>query len=147
LNLILISVFVAELTITSYRSVPESTDSTPYNTSTGQRVRVGGAAISQDILCGACRKLHRRCEHPEYTKKIHYGDQVYIKDIGFKEINDCMGLVKTYRVKTSTGYKKLFKKQLQSLDIWVPYFEDEHAFHSKYGINKHAVWLVKTEIN
>lgn len=143
MKVILIAAFIGNLTTTSYRSVPDQTDSSPFHTSTGQRVQVGGAAISQDRLCGACRKLHKRCLHPEYPKKLHYGDTVYIKEIGFRVINDCMGKVKTHRIKTNTGYKRLFKKQLNSIDIWVPFREDEKAFHSKYGINEQAVWLVK----
>lgn len=147
MKLILISMFLGSLTVTSYRSVVGQTDSSPFHTSTGQKVKLGGAAISQDMLCGACRKLHKRCEHPEYAKKVHYGDHVYIKEIGFKVINDCMGKVKTYRIKTNSGYKRLFKKQLRSIDIWVPLKEDERAFHSKYGINKQEVWLIKIEKN
>lgn len=143
MNLILLTVFIGNLTATSYRSVPSQTDSSPFHTSTGQRVEVGGAAISQDILCGACRKLHKRCKHPEYTKKLHYGDTVYLKEIGFVVINDCMGKVKTYKIKTNSGYKRLFKKQLRSIDIWVPFEGDEKRFHKTYGIKKHKVWLVK----
>lgn len=143
MRLILISVFLGNLTVTSYRSVPNQTDSSPFNTSTGEKVGVGGAAISQDILCGACRKLHKRCKHPEYPNKLHYGDTLYIKEIGFRVVNDCMGKVKTYKIKTNTGYRKMFKKQLQGVDIWVPFKEDEKAFHSKYGINHHEVWLIK----
>ena len=148
MKLILISFLLGNYQVTSYRSVPNQTDVSPYHTSTGERVHDSGTTISQDILCGACRKLHKRCQHPEYTKKLHYGDMLYIKEIGFKVINDCMGKVKTYRIKTNVGYKKLFKKQLNSIDIWVPFKEDEEAFHSKYGINKHTVWLIKlTEEN
>lgn len=143
MNLILISVFLGNLTVTSYRSEINQTDASPFHTSTGQRVRLGGAAVSQDMLCGACRKLHGRCKHPEYPSKLHYGDQIYIKDLGFKVINDCMGLTKTYKIKTNKGYKRVFKKQLRALDLWVPFKEDEKAFHKKYGINKHETWLIK----
>lgn len=143
MKLILISILIGKLTVTSYRSVPNQTDASPFHTSTGQRVKVGGAAISQDRLCGACRKLHKRCKHPEYDKKLHYGDYLYLREIGFVSINDCMGTVKTYKIKTNAGYKRLFKKQLNSIDIWVPYPEDEKRFHSRYGINKRDVWLVK----
>lgn len=143
MKIIIIAVFIGNLTVTSYRSVPNQTDTSPFHTSIGQRVKVNGAAISQDILCGACRKLHKRCEHPEYPKKLHYGDTVYIGEIGFVVINDCMGKVKTYKIKINSDYRRLFKKQLESIDLWVPFKEDEKAFHSKYGINKHKVWLVK----
>ena len=145
MNPLLLSILVGSLTVTSYRSVSDQTDSSPFFTSTGERCCFGGAAISQDLLCGACRKLHRRCDHPDYTKKLHYGDQLYIKEIGFKVINDCMGKFNTYKVKTDKGYKRLFKKQLRGLDIWVSRKEDEKAFHKKYGIRKHEVWLVKSK--
>lgn len=143
MNLILMTVFIGNLTATSYRSVESQTDSSPFHTSTGQRVEWGGVAISQDILCGACRKLHKRCRHPEYPSKLHYGSYLYIENIGFKVINDCMGKFKTYKIYTNKGYKKLFKKQLNSIDIWVPFLEDERRFHKKYGIKKQKVWLVK----
>lgn len=146
-KLILISLFLGNLQVTSYRSVENQTDSSPFYTSTGERVKTGGAAISQDLLCGACKKLHKRCAHPEYPKRIHYGDHLYIKNVGLVTINDCMGKVKTYKLPTLNGYKKVFRRQLKAIDVWVARKENEKAFHRKYGINKHKVWLVNLEEN
>lgn len=62
------------VTLTSYRSVPEQTDSTPYITSRGTRVNSHTLAVSQDLLEGeAC-----------------YGDAVYIPGFGFKIVEDVM---------------------------------------------------------
>ncbi len=131
------------LTVTNYRSVPNQTDSSPFNTSTGERVSVSGAAISQDLLCGACRKAHHRCKEPSYNKKIHYGDCLFIADVGFRIINDCMGKTKRCRVKTKHGIKTIFKKQLNWVDVWVSCYKDEHSFHKTFGINQHKVYLIK----
>lgn len=142
---ILTIVFLGELILTSYRSVPSQTDSTPFNTSTGEWVSTSGAAISQDKLCPACRRLHRRCQHPEVTKWVHYGDCLYIEGIGFRVINDCMGRFKHYKVRTKRGIKTLFIKQNNWLDIWVPSFKEEHRFHKQNGFAKHRVWIVRIQ--
>jgi hypothetical protein len=100
-------------------------------------------AVSQDRLCGACRKLHHRCRHPEYSKKIHYGDSLYIENVGLRIVNDCMGKVKHYRVSVKAGSRLLFKKQENWLDVWVPTYKDEHRFHMRFGIKTHKIWSVK----
>lgn len=146
-SLVLIAVFVGNLTTTSYRSVPQSTDSTPYNTSTGEHVSISGAAISQDLLCGACRKLHKRCAHPEYNKKLHYGDTLYIDGVGTRIINDCMGVWKHYSVLTSKGKKILKIKQNTWTDIWVISYAEEHKFYIKYGSKKRSVWKINVVQN
>lgn len=74
-ELLLISVFVGNLTITSYRSVPEQTDDSPYLTSIGERVNNHGVAVSQDLLKSGV---------------LHYGDLLYIDGQGFKTVNDTM---------------------------------------------------------
>lgn len=142
MNIALVGVFVGSLIVTSYRSVPGQTDATPFNTSTGERTSISGVAISQDLLCGACRKLHRRCAHPEYPKKLHYGDCLWIEGAGPRIINDTMGVYKHYSVPTKTGKKILKMKQLNWLDLWMPKYIDEHKFHTKFGITKHKVWKV-----
>lgn len=139
----LVILFMGNITITSYRSVPGQTDATPYYTSTGERVSKGGAAVSQDLLCKACRRLHHRCAHPEVNGKMHYGDCLYIDGIGFKVVNDCMGKFKHYKVKTRHGLKSRFIKQNNWLDIWVPAYKDEHNFHKTNGIKQFKVYLVK----
>lgn len=143
MNVIMIGVFIGSLTFTSYRSVPEQTDSTPYHTSTGAKVYSGGIAISQDRLCGACRRLHRRCEHPENPTKIHYGDCLYLEGVGFKIVNDCLAKFSRYKIRTKNGTKTLFKKQENWLDVWVPTLADEKKFHKTKGIRQYKVWLIK----
>jgi hypothetical protein len=123
--------------------VPAQTDTSPYNTSTGERVSDSGVAISQDRLCKACRRLHKRCKEPSNPTAIHYGDCLFIEDVGFRIVNDCMGKRQHWRIKTKKGYKVLFKKQLNWLDVWVPKYRDEHNFHRQFGINKHKIWLIK----
>lgn len=131
-ELILIGLFVGNLTVTSYRSVPKQTDSTPYHTSTNEVVRKGGAAISRDLLCGACRKLHNRCLHPEVKGKVHYGDYVLVKYHGIFKINDCMGLSK-YDKKTKKRYPIK-----NSIDIWVSTYKEEKAI----GVQKQNVYII-----
>ncbi len=75
MNLILISVFIGNLAITSYRSVPEQTDESPFTTSTGERVCKDGVAVSQDLLKSGV---------------VKYGDWLYIQGVGFKRVNDTM---------------------------------------------------------
>lgn len=74
-ELLLISVFVGNLTLTSYRSVAEQTDDSPYWTSIGERVNNHGVAVSQDLLKSGA---------------VRYGDVLYIEGQGFKTVNDCM---------------------------------------------------------
>lgn len=74
-ELLLIGVFVGNLTLTSYRSVPEQTDTSPYWTSIGERVNSHGVAVSQDLLKSGI---------------VRYGDLLYIEGQGFKVVNDCM---------------------------------------------------------
>lgn len=127
MKLVLVAVLLGELTVTSYRSVRNQTDTTPFHTSTGAGVEPGGVAISRDLLCGACRKLHRRCKHPEYPKRIHYGDWLYVEGYGFRFVNDCMSNVSDIRVK---GYRKkvLIRNQI---DLWVRSYQEEKSINIK----------------
>ena len=127
MKLALIATLIGNLTVTSYRSVPQQTDSTPYHTSTGAHVEPGGAAISRDLLCGACRKLHKRCKHPEYTKKIHYGDWLFVEGYGFRFVNDCMSDTSTIRVKGKRK-KRIISNQI---DIWVSSYREEKTVNVK----------------
>lgn len=127
MKLTLVAVLIGNLTVTSYRSVPQQTDSTPYHTSTGAHVEPGGAAISRDLLCGACRKLHKRCRHPEYQKKIHYGDWLFVEGYGFRFVNDCMSNTSDIRVKGRVK-RKLIRNQI---DIWVRTYQEEKAIDVK----------------
>lgn len=135
MNLVLVAILIGELTVTSYRSVPQQTDSTPYHTSTGAHVEPGGVAISRDLLCGACRKLHKRCAHPEYTKKIHYGDWLFVEGYGFRFVNDCMSDTSDIRVKGKRK-KRLISNQI---DIWVRSYKEERTV----GIKKLNVYKIQ----
>jgi len=135
MNLVLVAIFIGELTVTSYRSVPEQTDSTPFHTSTGAHVEAGGVAVSRDLLCGACRKLHKRCRHPEYQKKIHYGDWLYIRGYGYRFVNDVMGATSTTKHKGKRT-KRVIKQQV---DIWVRTYKEEKSV----GVRKLEVFKVK----
>lgn len=135
MNMVLVAILIGNLTVTSYRSVANQTDSTPFHTSTGEHVESGGVAISRDLLCGACRKLHHRCKHPEYTKKIHYGDWLYVSGYGFRVVNDCMSKTSDIRVKG----KWIKRPILNQVDIWVNSYKEEKAIDIKklnvYKIN------------
>ncbi len=96
--------------------------------------------MSRDLLCGACRKLHRQCRHPEYDKKLHYGQWLYGRDIGFVRINDVMGAYTTQRVKG----RKIHIPIKQHIDVWVGSLAEEKAFFKKHGIQ--PVELFKVEI-
>lgn len=121
--LILIGTLIGNLTVTSYRPVKEQTDSSPFYTSTKEHVRAGGCAVSRDLLCGACRKLHRRCDHPDNPTKLHYGDWLYIGQYGFRQVNDVMGDYTTQRVKG----KKVRIPLRRRIDIFVWTWNQEHA--------------------
>lgn len=139
----IVAVLLGLLTVTSYRSIKNQTDTSPFETSIGEHCYNGGAAISQDRLCGACRRLHKRCTHPENPTKIHYGDCLYVEGIGYRIVNDCMGRFKHWRIKTNKGLKKVFKKQDNWIDIWVSSYKEEHRFHSRFGIKEHKVWKIQ----
>lgn len=113
-ELILISgIFIGSFTVTSYRSVPNQTDNSPYYTATGEHVCIHGVAVSQDWL-------------QQNGGQFKYGDWLYIEGVGLRKINDCM----------NKRYKKRF-------DIWVPTWIDEHTFHQKYKNTKLKVYLLK----
>lgn len=109
MNLILTSVFLGSMIVTSYRSVPNQTDSSPYLTSIGERVGRDGVAVSQDWLL---------------TGKIKYGDWVYIEEIGFKKVNDTMNARFSKRMDvwvTNYAEEKEFDKKFKrkKLKVWL----------------------------
>lgn len=123
MKLILVAVLIGKITVTSYRPLVNQTDSTPFQTSTGEQVRAGGCALSRDLLCGACRKLHHRCKHPEYDKKIHYGDWVYVEKYGYRQVNDIMGAYSTVR----RGQHRVKIPITNQIDLFVEKWSEEHA--------------------
>lgn len=151
MKLTLVGVLIGNLLVTTYRSTPSQTDNTPFITSIGERTSISGVAISQDLLCGACRKLHKRCKHPEndFSKGkqiLHYGDTLYVEGTGMRIINDVMGKYQHYHIPTKHGIKVIQTKQLMWTDVWVGSYKEEHQFHKANGIKKHQVWKVKGEL-
>lgn len=131
-KLIIIGLLIGKLTITSYRSIPAQTDSSPLYTSTNKHVYKGGCAVSRDLLCKACRRLHHRCQHPDDGRFVHYGDYLYIEGYGIKQVNDIMGPSQHYWIRTKQGKRKLFVPIRQALDIWVSSYQEEKAINVKY---------------
>lgn len=78
--------------------------------------------MSRDLLCNACRQLHRRCDHPEVSGKLHYGDWLYVDEFGYRQINDIMGDYTTER----HGKKKVRILIRQHVDIFVDTWDEEH---------------------
>ncbi len=126
--LLAVTLVGSNITITSYQSIRNQTDSSPFFTSIGERTRHGGVAVSRDMLCGACRRLHRRCAHPEDSRKLHYGDWLYVREIGFVRVNDVMGAYTTERVKG----RKVRIPIAHHIDVWVGGLVEERAFHKKW---------------
>lgn len=100
-ELMLIVSLLGNMTVTSYRSVPEQTDDSPFITSIGERTHKNGVAVSQDLLRSGA---------------VKYGDIIYIEDYGFKVVNDTMHprhknhvdmWVETYEQEKAVGVKKL----------------------------------------
>lgn len=108
-NIVFLTLYLGSMVVTSYRSVPNQTDDSPFHTSTGEHVCKHGVAVSQDLL-------------EKNGGPLNYGDWIYIEGIGVKQVNDCMN--------------KRYKKQL---DIWVVSYEDEKRFHNKFKNKKLSV--------
>ena len=115
MNTALVLILIGSLRITSYRSVESQTDGSPYITSTGERTSPDGIAISQDLLCKDCLRLHRRCKRP-VGSTLHYGDWVYIGEVGLKRVNDVMN-----------------KRHKKRMDVWVRSLLEEQRFHKRFG--------------
>ena len=102
-ELIFIVTLLGNMTITSYRSVEEQTDDTPYITSTGEYVHSAGVALSRNLL-------------KRWDGSVEYGDLVYIEGYGFKIVNDCMDA-----------------RHRNAVDIWVATHEEEKAIGVRRG--------------
>lgn len=50
MKLVIVGLLLGQMTITSYRSIPKQTDSSPHYTSIGEHVHPHGCAVSQDLL-------------------------------------------------------------------------------------------------
>lgn len=113
MKLILISFFLGNLNITGYRSVPQQTDNSPFITSIGERVTKDGVAVSQDLL---------------ESKKVKYGDWLYVEGVGLKRVNDTM-----------------HPRHKNHIDVWLPTLEAEKRFHAKFKGKQARVWIVSFE--
>lgn len=100
-ELMIIVTLVGNLTVTSYRSIPAQTDSSPFITSIGERTHKNGVAVSQDLL---------------KTGAVKYGDIIFVEGYGFKVVNDTMNpriknhvdmWVETYEQEKAVGVQKL----------------------------------------
>lgn len=120
------SEYIGKQIITSYRSVPNQTDSSPYVTSIGEKVHQDGVAVSQEQLCPAGKGCRRNVKMFCKPEMVHYKDVVWIQDNGFKVVNDCM----------NARHRKRF-------DIWVNSYAEEYLFDQKYGNKKLQVYLIK----
>jgi len=76
-ELILAIMLLGNFPVTSYRSVHNQTDNSPFITSTGEYVNKMGCAASQDLLRDGI---------------VKYGDLVYIEEVGFRYVNDTMNI-------------------------------------------------------
>lgn len=115
------------LTVTSYRSIPQATDDSPYITATGEKVDKHGIAVSQDLLCPMAfgkTKLHSR-KTCLYKESIHYGDWLVVEKYGPKQVNDCM-----------------HPRWKNRVDIWVSSYPEEKAI----GVRKLKIWRLHTSI-
>ena len=133
--------YIGRETLTSYRSVPEQTDSTPFNTSTGAHVRAGGVAVSRDLLCSDCRRLHRRCVCPVGTGQVHYGDWLYIDGVGYFEVNDVMGSYTSRKVKGKWVRTPIHNH----IDIWCATLAEEKAFEKRFRGTTTDIWKVEAK--
>ena len=104
MNLIVGVVLIANVTLTSYRSVPAQTKPRGCEwTASGERCNVHGVAVSQNLLA-------------RWGGPLHYGDLVYIEGVGFKTVNDVMN-----------------PRWHDRCDIWVSAYKDEKKFGIRHG--------------
>jgi 3D (Asp-Asp-Asp) domain-containing protein len=92
--------------VTSYRSVPEQTDDTPFYTSIGLHVKEGFCAVSQDQL----------------GKSIHYGDILYVEIPAKPELNRYCMVADTMN-----------KRNKRAIDFWVATKAQEHKVGFRRG--------------
>jgi len=133
--------YIGRETLTSYRSVREQTDDTPFNTSTGAHVRAGIVAVSRDLLCVNCRRLHERCACPVGTGQLHYHDWIYIDGVGYFEVLDVMGSYTSHKVKGRWVRTPI----TNHLDIWVGSLAEEKAFEKRFRGTTTDIWKIEVK--
>lgn len=111
---------IGALQVTSYRSLVNQTDSTPFHTATGEHVHSKGVAVSRDLLCPRSygkTRLHKKEVCPYKYGKLHYGDFIWVKGYGIRVINDVM-----------------HERHKKSIDLWVSSHNEERAIGVRSGI-------------
>jgi 3D (Asp-Asp-Asp) domain-containing protein len=97
MKLLIVPLLLGNLILTSYRSIPAQTDSTPFITADGSHVTPYGCALSRDLLV-------------RWGGPVDYGDIVYVEGFGFRVVNDCMNA-----------------RHKNRIDLWVRSYETERA--------------------
>ena len=134
---ILLCYLLGPLTVTTYQSVKAQTDASPNYTSIGEKTHRGGVAVSRDLLCPVSKQCRRNVKMVCDPTRIHYGDHIWIKDLGIYKVNDVMG---------ATKYLKWKKKRVpitRAVDVWVGSYAEEKAFDDKYGESRWTAYRVK----
>jgi len=128
MKIILLGILLGNMTITSYRSVENQTDSTPFITSIGEPVHPHGVALSRDLL--------RRWGGP-----VEYGDYIYIEGYGIKVVNDCMADYWCLQYAIIKDKNHCIKKKYirKHVDIWVETYAEE----KQIGWRKGDIILIK----
>ena len=102
-SLFLAAILIGTVQVTSYRSLKEQTDATPYITASGDHVHRNGVALSRDLLV-------------RFGGVVNYGDIVYVENYGFKVVTDTMN-----------------KRHKKHCDLWVATEEEEKAVGWRVG--------------
>lgn len=125
----LATVLLSTITLTGYQPLRSQTDDSPHFTSIGSRVNDNGIAVSRDLLCPMALSknlfIKRHKSSVCKIKRIHYGDLIYIDEIGFKIVNDCM----------NARHKK-------RMDVFVWTLKDERAIGTRRNVK---AWRVYNE--
>lgn len=114
-ELILAIVLLGDYQVTAYQSVPNQTDRSPFTTSIGERTSPHGIAVSQDLL---------------EAKTVRYGDLVYVEEVGWRVVNDCMN-----------------ERHRDRFDVWVPNDGAEADFHRRFANRKLKIWRIRRDSN
>ena len=128
-TILIIGILLGPMQITSYQSVRNQTDSSPHITSIGYKTHRGGIAVSQDLLCNANKSCNRNIKFFCQKDKLHYGDYIYVKELGIFEVNDCMN-----------------RRHKNRMDVWVGSQAQEKAFHARYKNTIFVVYRLKEYI-
>ena len=113
---------LARILSTAYNSEENQTDSTPYITASGERVRDGTLALSRDLIRAENEMMKRMGYNP--TATITYGDTVDLIYVKRMVVHDTMN-----------------KRYTNRADIWMASINDARA----WGVRD--VYIVATEAN